>query len=74
MESFINYKDQKVDGKDHDRLVLKRNETDRSVTSLQEDTGGGMQNKRMILLNWPNFYKEIEEKVFIARYYNYSVT
>ena len=44
MDSFIT-KDQKADGKDHDTLVLKRNEADRvfwSVTSLQEDTGGGM--------------------------------
>ena len=38
------YKDQNADGTDHDRVVLKKNETEffLSVTSLQEDTKGEM--------------------------------
>ena len=68
------YKDQKADGKDHDRLVLKRNEADRVFLECHLTAGGHKGRDATVgkikeRYYWPNFYKEIEEKVFIARYY-----
>ena len=70
------YKDQKANGKDHDRLVLKRNEADRVFLECHLTAGGHKGRDAIATVGkikeryyWPNFYKEIEEKVFIARYY-----
>ena len=62
------YKDQKADEKEHDRLVLKRNEADRVFLECHLTAGGHRGRDATIgkikeRYYWPNFYKEIEEKV-----------
>ena len=67
------YKDQKSNGKEHDRLVLKRNEADRVFLDCHLTAGGYRERDATVgkikeQYYWPNLYKEIEEKVSIYRY------
>ena len=66
------YKNQNSDGTERDRLVVKKNETDRIFLECHLTAGGhrgrdatvGKVKERYY---WPNFYKEIEEKVHISK-------
>lgn len=63
------YKDQNPDGTDFDRFVLKRNETDRVFLECHLTAGGHRGRDATIgkvkeRYYWPNYYKEIEEKVY----------
>ena len=69
----VYYKDQKADGKDFDRLVLKRNEADGVFLECHLTAGGHRGRDATVgkikeRYYWPNFYKEIEEKVFISKF------
>ena len=64
------YKDQNADGTDHDRVVLKKNETDRVFLECHLTAGGHKGRDATIgkikeRYYWPNFYIEINEKVYI---------
>jgi len=67
------YKDQNPDGTDLDQFVLKRNETDRVFLEYHL-TARGHRGRDAIVgkvkeqYYWQNFYKEIEEKVYINSY------
>ena len=64
------YKDQNQDGTNLDRLVLKGSETDRVFLECHLTAGGHRGRDTTVgkikeRYYWPNFYKEIEEKVYI---------
>ena len=71
LKGKLYYKEQIQDGTDRDRLVVKRSEADRVFLECHLTAGGhrgrdatvGKVKERYY---WPNFYKEIEEKVHIA--------
>lgn len=71
LKDTLYYKDQKADGTDFERLVIKRNEADRVFQECHLTAGGHRGRDATVgkikeRYYWPNFYKEIEEKVSIA--------
>lgn len=65
------YCDRKPDGTEFDRLVLKKKETERVFLECHLTAGGHKGRDATIAkikerYYWPNYYKEIEEKVRVS--------
>ena len=77
LQGNLYYKEQIEDGTDRDRLVVKRSEADRIFLECHLTAGGhrgrdATVGKVKARYYWPNFYKEIQEKVHLTGFQQFA--